>query len=129
MRNTSRREFLAAGMLAAATVGLGASPGARAGTDRVYVCPPCGCGMDGVFFKQPGTCPICGMLLVAFDPNAVPAHPGPLDFDGCMRLHVEATKFSGTVLVGRGSTVLSQRLTDMHRPNGQCRTRRRAAFV
>lgn len=109
MSYTNRREFLAAGMLAAATVGLGASPGAHAGTDRVYLCPPCGCGMDGVFFKQPGTCPICGMTLVTFDPTAVPPHPGPLDFDGCMRLHVEANKFSGTVLVGRGSTVLFSR--------------------
>lgn len=106
MCNTSRREFIAAGMLAAASVGLGASPDACAGTDRVYVCPPCGCGMDGVFFKQPGTCPVCGMTLVIFDPKAVPSHPGPLDFDGCMRLHVEANRFSGTVLVGRGSKVL-----------------------
>jgi pimeloyl-ACP methyl ester carboxylesterase len=41
-----------------------------------YVCPPCGCAMDGVMFSAPGTCPACGMTLVAqqtlpFEPNAL----------------------------------------------------------
>ncbi len=106
MCDSGRRRFLANAVLAAAAAGLGASSGALAGTERVYVCPPCGCGMDGVFFKQLGICPICGMTLVAFDPQTPPSHPGPLDFEGCMRLHVEANKFSGTVLVARGSEVL-----------------------
>lgn len=106
MSDTGRRRFLANAVLAAAAAGLGTSSGAPAGTERVYVCPPCGCGMDGVFFRQPGICPVCGMTLVAFDPQTAPRHPGPLDFDGCMRLHVEANKFSGTVLVARGAEVL-----------------------
>lgn len=106
MCDIDRRRLLTAGTLAVAAVGLGASSGALAGSDRVYVCPPCGCGMDGVFFKQPGACSVCGMTLVAFDPQASVRNPGPLDFDACMRLHVAANKFSGTVLVARGSEVV-----------------------
>ena len=106
MCNTERRRFLATGVLAAAAAGLGGSSGALAGTPTVYVCAPCGCASDGVFFKHPGVCPSCGMTLVAFDPEARPKHPGPLDFDDCMRLQVEAKKFSGAVLVARDSEIL-----------------------
>lgn len=106
MRDTGRRQFIAAGVLAAAAVGLGATSGALAGTERVYVCPPCGCTMDGVLFKEPGNCPVCGMTLVALNPKAAPRHPGPLDFDAYMRLQADANKFTGTALVARGSEVL-----------------------
>ena len=86
---SDRLVFLAASMITVAAAGLGATSGALAGAERVYVC--------------------CGMTLVAFDPKAAPRNPGPLDFDGCMRLHVEANEFTGTVLVARGSEVLFSR--------------------
>ena len=92
-----------------AAAGLGASSRALAGAQTVYICPPCGCSMDGVYFKQGGTCPACGMSLVSFDPEAAPRHPGPRDFDGCMRLHVQANRFSGAVLVARGAEVVFSR--------------------
>lgn len=109
MCDADRRRFLATGMVTLAAAGLGTSSGVLAGARVVHVCPPCGCSMDGVFFKQAGTCPACGMTLVAFDPSTVPRHPGPPDFDGCMRLHVEAHKFSGAVLVARGAEILFSR--------------------
>lgn len=34
-------------------------------TDGGFICPPCGCAMDGRRFSEPGTCPACGMALVA----------------------------------------------------------------
>ncbi len=36
---------------------MGLAPGER------FVCPPCGCSMQGVTFDEPGICPACGMLL------------------------------------------------------------------
>lgn len=109
MCDADRRRFLATGMITLAGAGLGAGSGVLAGTERVYVCPPCGCSMDGVFFKQAGACPACGMTLVAFDPRTIPQHRGPLDFDECMRLHVAANEFSGAVLVARGEKILFSR--------------------
>lgn len=106
MCDIDRRRFLESGVLTAAVAAMGGAPGALAASGMVYICPPCGCGMDGVFFKQSGSCPVCGMKLVAFDPRMPPHRAGPLDFDGCMRSHVAANKFSGTVLVARGSEVL-----------------------
>lgn len=109
MCDADRRRFLAAGMMTVAAAGLGASSAAVAGAEIVYICPPCGCSMDGVFFSNGGACPACGMTLVAFDPKKPPHDSGPLDFDGCMRLHVEANKFTGAVLVSRGPQVLFSR--------------------
>lgn len=109
MCDKDRRRFLAAGMLTVAAAGLGSDSAAAATAEPVFVCPPCGCSMDGVFFRQAGTCPSCGMTLVAFDPKAILRHRGPLDWDGCMRMHVEANKFSGAVLVARGSEILFSR--------------------
>ena len=106
MCDIDRRRLLTTGALAVTAASLGASAAALAGAERVYVCPPCGCGMDGVFFRKPGNCPVCAMALVAFDPHAAPRNPGPLAFDACMRLHVAANKFSGAVLVARGSEVV-----------------------
>lgn len=105
MCDQDRRRFLAAGVLTVAAAGVGASSAAVAAAESVYVCPPCGCSMDGVFFRHSGICPACGMTLVVFDPKAILRHPGPLDFDACMRLHVAANKFSGAVLVARHSEV------------------------
>lgn len=106
MCDTGRRRFLAGGMAAAAAASLGPSSAALAGAEKIYACPPCGCGMDGVFFKKPGVCPICGMTQVAFDAHSTPLRPGPLDYDGCIQLHVEANRFSGAVLVARGAEIL-----------------------
>lgn len=30
-----------------------------------YVCPPCGCAGDSLFWENPGTCSYCGMSLIA----------------------------------------------------------------
>lgn len=35
-----------------------------AASNRQYVCPPCGCAMDGQIFDSPGNCPACGMKLI-----------------------------------------------------------------
>ena len=48
------------------------------GKTETYVCPPCGCKMDGVEFSAPGTCPVCGMTLalkqdLPFEPRELPA--------------------------------------------------------
>ena len=104
MCETDRRRVLAGGALATAAIALGA--GSAAAGQSCFICAPCGCASDGVFFKHPGVCPSCGMTLVAFDPKAPPSHPGPQDFEACMRLYVEARKFSGTVLIARGADVL-----------------------
>jgi CubicO group peptidase (beta-lactamase class C family) len=106
MFDLNRRRFLATGVLLAAGAGFGAGSSALTTTETIYVCAPCGCTMDGVFFKRPGKCPACGMTLVAFDPKMAPRHPGPFDFDQCMQMHVAANKFSGAVLVARGPEVL-----------------------
>lgn len=63
----TRRGLVLQGGLGGAAVGL-ASP-TRAGEatwreERIYVCAPCGCAMDGLEFEAPGKCPACGMTLV-----------------------------------------------------------------
>jgi putative intracellular protease/amidase len=46
-------------------VGSGFSPDSVAASDRHYVCPPCGLPCDDAVYDAPGTCPKCGMALVA----------------------------------------------------------------
>lgn len=48
-----------------------ADPGQAPAAAR-FVCPPCGCARDGHVFHEDGTCPSCGMALVADggDPEA-----------------------------------------------------------
>lgn len=37
---------------------------AQTAARSAFVCPPCGCSMDGVIFEEAGRCPACGMELV-----------------------------------------------------------------
>ncbi len=76
---TTRREFVRRG------VALGGSavlapwllPAASAKA-LGYVCPPCGCAMDGRVFEAPGTCPACGMTLIERDETPPPFEPPTL---------------------------------------------------
>ena len=58
-RRTLVRSALAASC--ACMAGYASTPQAAGG---VYVCPPCGCAMDGHEFAAPGRCSACGMALV-----------------------------------------------------------------
>jgi len=37
-----------------------------------YVCPPCGCAGDPLFFEHPGTCSYCGMTLITIAERDAP---------------------------------------------------------
>lgn len=68
--NTRRTMMRYAGLIVAGSL-LPAGLVRAAGSVRrggPFVCPPCGCAMDGRDFEAPGTCPACGMTLV-------PKHP------------------------------------------------------
>jgi putative intracellular protease/amidase len=55
-------------LLIALCLGVGpsfSSLGSIAATARHYVCPPCGLPCDDALYDAPGTCPKCGMTLVA----------------------------------------------------------------
>ena len=74
---TSRRTFVHHGAVLAAGAALrpllaGARPA------PVYVCPPCGCAMDGRFFDAPGRCPACDMTLIEAMPAQLPFEPSTL---------------------------------------------------
>lgn len=43
------------------------------GESSGFVCPPCGCDQDHIVFKEAGTCPSCGMKLVAKKAGEEPA--------------------------------------------------------
>lgn len=63
-------------VLLGAALTLGAPVVALASDDalsRGYVCPPCGCTMEGRLFSSPGVCPVCGMTLVPL--AAAPSEP------------------------------------------------------
>lgn len=55
---TSRRRFLGMGAAAALVSPIYAQQGGK------WICPPCGCAMDGKTFDAPGRCPACGMTLI-----------------------------------------------------------------
>jgi len=57
-------------LLCAALAGLAGAAHAR--QTGGFVCPPCGCAMDGAVFPDPGLCLACGMRLV-------PASPAPVE--------------------------------------------------
>lgn len=59
--NLSRRTLM--GSVAACACLSGAGALARS-PDSGFICPPCGCAMDGRRFSEPGNCPACGMALV-----------------------------------------------------------------
>jgi hypothetical protein len=72
----ARRTFLAA-----AVCGCFAASGAVAqpSPSGKYVCPPCGCDMDGKVFDAPGECPAqgCGMTLIPQPKQEPPKSPTP----------------------------------------------------
>lgn len=70
--NPARRRFIALGA-ACACLPKWACAQSTAG----YVCPPCGCAMDGRVFDAPGLCPACGMTLVPLA-QAAPGETGRL---------------------------------------------------
>jgi putative intracellular protease/amidase len=74
---SGRREFLRHSLLAATAIGFGvglpdAATAQSAPAAAKYICPPCGCSMDGVEFDKPGNCSACGMQLIAKPVNAPP---------------------------------------------------------
>lgn len=48
-----------------------------AGDPGPYICPPCGCAMDGEEFASPGACPACGMTLQPKNPRFEPDELAP----------------------------------------------------
>lgn len=67
----ARRELL---VTAAAGLSCACAGGPRSAADGPgpYVCPPCGCAMDGEEFAAPGACPACGMTLIPKNPEFEP---------------------------------------------------------
>jgi rubrerythrin len=55
-------QFSLAGAAACACAGLHSS--FAQSDSKIYVCPPCGCSMDGKEFSEPGSCPACDMTLI-----------------------------------------------------------------
>lgn len=104
MRPIDRRAVVACGLLGmagafAASAGIG-----RAATGS-YVCPPCGCAMDGREFAGPGSCPACGMTLV-------PKHQEPAVFEP-----TELAPGSGRFVVAGGAGHEDKRIgVDYHLP-------------
>jgi putative intracellular protease/amidase len=63
-------------LLAGIAVGVAAPPDrVSANATKRFVCAPCGSPCDGKLYERPGTCPTCGMALVAEDAAAAMAHP------------------------------------------------------
>lgn len=59
--------------------GCASSAAPPAATAAAYICPPCGCAMDGREFPGPGTCPACGMPLIPKPPASVVASDVPAE--------------------------------------------------
>ncbi len=74
---TSRRTFVHHGAVIAAGAALRPllSGSRRA---AMYMCPPCGCAMDGRVFEAPGKCPACDMTLIEAAPAQLPFEPNTL---------------------------------------------------
>jgi copper(I)-binding protein/putative intracellular protease/amidase len=75
-----------------------------------YLCPPCGCGSDGVVFDKPGYCPGCGMELVpkgsVSAPPASRTPAAPLKKAAILLFsYVEDIDFAGPVEVFGGSGI------------------------
>lgn len=66
MKQLDRRVLLQGALAGAACACAGPhTSSAASAAGAKYVCPPCGCAMDGVEFSSPGDCPACGMTLTA----------------------------------------------------------------
>lgn len=99
---STRREFLRRG--AAVAGGAALSPlftgvHAESSNHVAYMCPPCGCAMDGRVFDAPGKCPACGMTLVAQTAAPLPFEPTTL------------TKGRGAFIASGGAGHESKRIT------------------
>lgn len=78
-----QRRVLLQGALAGAACACASPHGFVAeAAEQTFVCPPCGCAMDGVEFSAPGACPACGMTLtpkaedLSFEPTALASGAG-----------------------------------------------------
>lgn len=101
MKSIARRTLLQGGLFGAVCActsprTLFAGPSAEK-----YVCPPCGCAMDGKEFSAPGACPACGMTLVQ-----KPAPPGATPFEP-----TELTSGAGAFLAAGGRGHERKRIT------------------
>lgn len=101
-----RRTVLRGGLLMGACAC--AAPYALFATTQqgAYICPPCGCAMDGKTFDGPGRCPACGMTLIP-KPHDLPFEPSRL------------SEGSGTFQVAGGHGHAAKRITvDYYLPAG-----------
>jgi transcriptional regulator GlxA family with amidase domain len=78
-----------------------------------YVCPPCGCDQHGIVFEAAGSCPGCGMDLVAvadLTKVAILVYPGVelLDFAGPGEVFAAAQEFYVYTVGTSGEPILSQ---------------------
>jgi hypothetical protein len=81
MCDCGRRQFLGLSIMTLGVVGalgvagpaLAAEPDPKA-TQKVWICPPCGCDNDGKEFPAAGPCTACGMPLM--EKPAAPGQPG-----------------------------------------------------
>ncbi len=66
MCERDRREFIKTSfVVVGALAGAGVARFTLAQPEaRKYICPPCGCAMDGTEFDSPGRCSACGMELI-----------------------------------------------------------------
>ena len=106
MTGIDRRTFLAGAVAAGASLGCDSGSRLRSGGDG-FVCPPCGCAMDGQRFDAPGICPACSMTLAPADEAALGFEPAELPA-GAGRFQV------------RGGSVRQDRRITVHyyRPEG-----------
>ena len=89
------KRYRSCAMLAALLVAFAAASAPPVSAATRYVCPPCGAPCDTMHFDAPGTCPKCGMTLVAEGtaaalPNANRKKVAILVFDG-----VEIVDYTG----------------------------------
>jgi hypothetical protein len=78
MCTCDRRHFVLGSLLSMGVAGLAGTALAQAPADgKKYVCPPCGCDMDGKPVAGPGVCAAagCGMPLIEYKPPASGGDP------------------------------------------------------
>lgn len=81
MTSIPRRSLMQSGLAAALCACAANRVASAQSAARTYMCPPCGCAMDGVEFPEPGACPACGMTLqpkqaLPFEPRSLLAGAG-----------------------------------------------------
>lgn len=70
MCTCDRRHFIGESLISLGIAAMAGPALAQAAGDgkKTYVCPPCGCDMDGKQVPAPGACSACGMPLVEYKP-------------------------------------------------------------